>query len=403
MELIFEMLNAHQFVPAHLCQKTFGPTGGVIGRGEDCDWVIPDRKRYVSHHHLAISYREGAFFLTDTSSNGVLSGESGACLTKGQPVRIEDGSSYMLGDFRIRARLIPDPASFEVDAGRPQAAGTLIPDDSFLDLDPLTTLDQQERGHSDIDELLFPGGASADAPQRADYARVDMESLRVPELVEVPTASATGMPFPSPQVCEVEGQSDDFWTSFSQALGVQIGDLDAGARTALALEAARLLKQCIGGLQQSLHTRSELKAELRLAQTTVPGAQRNPLKSAADADEALQSLLRPTKVGQLTAEQAVSRAFDDLQLHQVAMLTASRAVVRATLEHFSPEQLTRRLERENPPFFATSGSRWRAYGRYHQALRENDEWGERLMARDFAQAYQEQVLLMSTLHTYHQG
>lgn len=75
MELVFEMLNTKQFVPTELCQKTFKQAGGVIGRGEDCDWIIPDRKRHLSNHHAIVSYREGTFFLTDTSSNGVQDGE----------------------------------------------------------------------------------------------------------------------------------------------------------------------------------------------------------------------------------------------------------------------------------------------------------------------------------------
>ena len=65
MELVFEMLNTKQFVPTDLCQKTFKQAGGVIGLGEDCDWIIPDRKRHLSNHHALISYREGTFFLTD--------------------------------------------------------------------------------------------------------------------------------------------------------------------------------------------------------------------------------------------------------------------------------------------------------------------------------------------------
>ena len=164
-----------------------------------------------------------------------------------------------------------------------------------------------------------------------------------------------------------------------------------------------MLKQSIGGLQQSLHTRSELKNELRLAQTLVQGPQKNPLKFAIDAGEALDILLQPSKPGQMPAEQAVSRAFRDLQAHQVALLTASRAAIRATLEHFSPQQLTLRFERDNKPLLATSGSRWRAYGRYHQALRQDDDWSERLLARDFAQAYEEQIRLISTLNIDLQG
>ncbi|MGF6327971.1 type VI secretion system protein ImpI [Pseudomonas sp. BS3782 TE3695] len=396
MELVFEMLNTKQFVPTDLCQKTFKQAGGVIGRGEDCDWIIPDRKRHLSNHHALISYREGTFFLTDTSSNGIQDSESGARLRKGEPMRIEHGSVYVLGDFEIRARLVRDPATFDVEIGRPQAAGSIIPDDAFLDLDPLNALDQQERVYSEIDELISPSTTIEDTRQRADYARIDMESLVVPELINAPAE-----PAPAPPKA-VERQSEGFWEHFGAALGVDLKGLDHDAREALALNAARLLKQSVGGLQQSLRTRSELRNELRLAQTTVQGT-KNPLKFAVDAGEALGILLQGNKPGQLPAEQAISRAFRDLQAHQVALLTASRAAVRGTLEHFSPQQLTLCFERDSKPLLATSGSRWRAYGRYHQALRQDDDWSERLLARDFAQAYEEQIRLISTLHTDHQG
>lgn len=403
MELVFEMQSARQFVPADLCQKTFRQAGGVIGRGADCDWVIPDHNRHVSHHHVTISYRDGGYFLTDTSSNGVLSGESGARLPKGQAVRIEHGSRYVLGDFELRARLTGDSACVDGVVGGAQAAGSSIPDDSFLDLDPLTALDQQERVHSDIDELISPGAVIKDGQQRADYARVEIDSLRVPELVADPAAQPAAPAAPTPAAFEVEHQDDDFWTRFAEALGIEFAELDQDAREALALNAGRLLRQCVGGLQQNLHTRSELKNELRLSQTSVQGAQRNPLKSAVDAGEALSALLRPGRPGQLPAEVAVTRAFHDVQAHQVALLAASRAAIRATLEHFSPEQLTLRFERDNPPLLATSGSRWRAFGRYHQALRQDNDWSERLLARDFAHAYEEQIRLISTLHTDHRG
>ncbi|OLF51099.1 type VI secretion system-associated FHA domain protein TagH [Pseudomonas chlororaphis] len=397
MELVFEMLNTKQFVPTELSSKTFKQAGGVIGRGEDCDWIIPDRKRHLSNHHAIVSFRDGVFFLTDTSSNGIQASDSGARLRKGEPQRIEHGSVYVLGDFEIRARLVRDPATFDTEVGRPQAAGSIIPDDAFLDLDPLNALEQQERVYSEIDELTALNTPRQEPRQRADYARIDMESLLVPELVAQPEAPVAVEPAP------VERQSEGFWERFGAALGVDLKGLDHEQREALALDAARLLKQSIGGLQQSLRTRSELKNELRLALTTAQGGSKNPLKFAVDASEALGILLQGNKPGQLPADQAISRAFRDLQAHQVALLTASRAAVRGTLEHFSPQQLTLRFERDNKPLLATSGSRWRAFNRYHQALRQDDDWSERLLARDFAQAYEEQIRLISTLHTEHQG
>lgn len=319
-------------------------------------------------------------------------------MPKGQGIRIEHGSTYVLGDFEIRARLVRDPAIFDIEVGQPQPAGSLIPDDSFLDLDPLSALDQQERMHSEIDELISPSIAVEDCRQRADYARIDMENLMVPELIEAPAA-----PKSTPAPIAVERQADGFWDKFSAALGVDLRGLDHDAKEALALNAARLLRQSVGGIQQSLRTRSELKNELRLAQTTVQGSQKNPLKFTVDVGEALGMLLQPNTSGKLSGEQAISRAFRDLQAHQVALLTASRAAVRGTLEHFSPQQLTLRFERDNKPLLATAGSRWRAYERYHQALRQDDDWSERLLTRDFAQSYEEQIRLISTLHTDHQG
>ncbi|WP_313055065.1 type VI secretion system-associated FHA domain protein TagH [Pseudomonas lopnurensis] len=398
MELVFDMVGAQQFVPGLLTSKTFKQAGGVIGRAEGCDWVIPDRKRVLSGRHAVISYRDGAFFLTDTSSNGIQLKDSGASLVKGQPQRVEHGSIYRLGDFEIRARLIQDPASFEGDIGRPQPAGSIIPDDAFLDLDPLIAMDQQERVYAEVDDLDLALGAPQRQAQQRDYARIDMESLPLPELV-MPQAA----PEPTPEA-EPERMPQGFWERFGEALDIDLDGLDEDQRQAVALNAARLLRQNVAGLQQSLRTRSELKNELRLALTTVQSAGNNPLKHCADSGEAMTALLRGGKPGQLPAEQAIGRAFRDLQAHQVALLAASRAAVQAMFEQFAPEHLALRFERDGrKPLIATAGSRWRAYRRLHHSLGQDGDWRERLFARDFARTYEEQVRLIATLDSTHQG
>lgn len=393
MELVFDMVSAQQFVPGLISSKTFKQAGGIIGRAEDCDWVIPDRKRVLSSRHAEVSYRDGAFFLTDTSSNGIQLKDTGASLDKGRAQRIEHGSVYCLGDFEIRARLIQDPASFEGDIGRPQPAGSIIPDDAFLDLDPLTAMDQQERVYAEVDDLTAVLAPSRAQAQQRDYAQIDEENLQIPELV-MPAPAAQPKAAPEP-----ERLPPDFWTRFGEALGVSLDDLDEQARQALALKAASLLKQSVGGLQQALR----LKNELRLSLTTMQSAGNNPLKHSIDSGEALSLLLRGGKAGQLPAEQAVGRAYRDLQAHQVAMLAASRAAIKGMFEQLSPEQLALRFERDNKPLITTSGGRWRAYRRLHQAMQRDDDWSERQFTRDFAQAYEEQVRLIATLNTDLQG
>ncbi|WP_028239105.1 type VI secretion system-associated FHA domain protein TagH [Stutzerimonas azotifigens] len=396
MELVFDMVGAQQFVPGLLTTKTFKQAGGLIGRAEDCDWVIPDRKRVVSSRHAEVSYRDGAFYLTDTSSNGIRVKDTGAALNRGKAQRIEHGDIYCLGDFEIRARLIRDPALFEGDLGRPQPAGSIIPDDAFLDLDPLTALDQQERVYAEVDELTAVIAPAQSHAQQRDYAQIDEENLQIPELVARTPAAA-------PRTrAEPERLPASFWERFGEALGVELDGLDDEAREALALQAARLLRQSVGSLQQALRTRSELKNELRLSLTTVQSASNNPLKHGSDTEEAMRALLRPQRPGQLPAEQAVSRAYRDLQAHQVALLAASRAAVKGMLEQLAPEQLVLRFERDGKPLIATAGSRWRAYRRLHESLRR-DDWSEHLFSRDFAHVYEEQVRLIATLNADLQG
>ncbi|MBO3277355.1 type VI secretion system-associated FHA domain protein TagH [Pseudomonas schmalbachii] len=395
MELVFEMVSAQQFVPGLLTSKSFRQAGGLIGRAEECDWAIPDGKRHLSNHHARVSYRDGAFYLTDISSNGIHLKDSGARLPRGEPQRIEHGSVYCLGDFEIRARLVQDPELFDGQIGRPLEAGSIIPDDAFLDLDPLIALDQEEPVHGQDDDLAMFGDAAAMQP-RADYARIDMESLPLPELVPAPIETA-----PAPAA---EADPDKFWKRFGEALGIDICHLDQDSREDLAVQTARLLWQSIAGLQQSLRTRSELKNELRLALTTVQSAGNNPLKQAIDNREAMAALLLAGRPGQLPAEQAIARAFRDLQAHQVAMLSASRAALRATLEHFAPESLALRFERDgHRSLLPGSGGLWRAFSRYHRSLQQDDDWSERLLARDFARTYEEQVRLIATLDTENQG
>jgi len=401
MQLIMDLIGNQQFVTDNPVSKTFKQAGGMIGRAEECDWVIPDRKRVVSSRHAEVSFHDGSFYLTDTSSNGILLKATHSLLPKGQPQRIEHGTLYAFGDFDIRARIVQDPAVFSQDLGKPQPAGSIIPDDAFLDLDPLAALDQQEQMYTESDELdLLNQHAGRETAQPQKHARIDMVNLTVPELVE-PTATiaqqrAVATPDPAPV-------ADPFWTQFSKALGVSLEDMDESQRQALALRSARLLRQSIGSLQQSLRNRNELKAELKLVTTNVEMAGSNPLKFCAGANQALNAMLRPAVAGQMRPEQAVNRAYRDLQAHQVALIAASRAALKGILEYLSPDQLTLRFERESKSRLSTAGGRWRAYTHLYQALQREDDWSQKLFARDFVMAYEEQIRLIATLNTDLQG
>ena len=138
MHLVFEVCDVGGTEAVPLARKTFMGTGGVIGRGAGCDWVIPDPRRLLSSHHGLVSYREGRYFLTDISSNGICLAGSEERLQKGQLRLIKDADEFQLGALVIRARLL-EP----VEQHNPNRISTTgpIPDDAFLVLDPLHALD----------------------------------------------------------------------------------------------------------------------------------------------------------------------------------------------------------------------------------------------------------------------
>lgn len=104
MQLIFEVCDCAPGEPS--ASKVFDGVGGVIGRGMGCDWIIPDPRRLVSSHHGLVSYRDGRYFLTDISSNGIGVSGSAERLRKGQARLISDGEVYQLGSMDIRARVL---------------------------------------------------------------------------------------------------------------------------------------------------------------------------------------------------------------------------------------------------------------------------------------------------------
>ena len=362
MQLMLEVCSSGQADP--LAHKVFDGTGGVIGRGSGCDWVLPDTSRVLSSHHGLVSYRDGGYFLTDISSNGIGMAGSAELLRRGQPWPIHDGNVFELGPLAIRARLL---APMQRPAER-----VPIPDDRFLAPAPLVE-----------DEWV-----ADDAPQPCtERGTPQWDHLLTPTL----TAPADEAVAPLP-VTPAVPNNEAFWTYFAEALGIRMQTLDTPQREALAIKVASLLKHTLDELQQCLRTQDALKGELYLA----------PLESPVPGHDALQdlhALLGAGAVGELPAQQAVTRAFRDLQGHQVAMLAACRAAVRGERQAFAPHQLQRSFVRQGkPPRFLKDGAHWRAYQRYYQQLIDDESSAEPALGRDFLAAYKDQVRLIATLH-----
>jgi type VI secretion system FHA domain protein len=89
--------------------------GATIGRGSTCDWSLPDPQRHISSRHCEIRFRDGAYWLTDTSTNGTFVNDTAERL-QGEH-RIARGDLIIIGDFEVAAELSGSDASEGVSAG----------------------------------------------------------------------------------------------------------------------------------------------------------------------------------------------------------------------------------------------------------------------------------------------
>lgn len=122
--------------------QSFGSEGGTIGRARSSDWVLPHSK--VSNRHAVITCVSGAFFIEDTSTNGVYVNQSRERLVRGRPQKLNSGDRIAIDPYDIRVTV----------AGAARAGGAAA--------DPFGTDDPFEGS------LLGHRGASAQSSRDAE-------------------------------------------------------------------------------------------------------------------------------------------------------------------------------------------------------------------------------------------
>ena len=119
MSLVLEVVGDKAARMAGAVRKTF-TAGGTIGRLADNDWVLPDE--YISGHHARISFTNGAFFIEDTSTNGVFVNSQQNRLPRGKPHPLRNGDTIFIDDYEVRVALAAEPVA--VPSYKPTPSGS---------------------------------------------------------------------------------------------------------------------------------------------------------------------------------------------------------------------------------------------------------------------------------------
>ena len=339
----------------------FGDAGGDIGRGADCTLVLPDPERRISRRQALIACRDGRHFIRQVGTNLAIELD-GVPLPLDVDFPLVAGAHIRIGAYLLRA-----------EDNTWLTAATQLRDDPSLPADADANLDNEHLAASDLLEAevdLIVGDPTGFGQHPAPNASASVQgahALTVPELFAA-LYSGLGLPAPAP-------------VEQSEQLLDHIG---------------RLLRHSIEGTLALLAARSIAKRELGVGVTSLQPRENNPLKFAPDLDTALAQLLRPAQHGFVPPLVAVTDAFNDLRVHEVAVLAGMRAALIDVLSRFDPATLATGLAPMSPWESLLPGSReaklWERFGeRYAEVTGDVEGDFDALFGRAFREAYELQL------------
>ena len=375
--------------------RVFGVNGGTIGRAPDNDWVLPDPKRVVSGHHCDIEYRNGAYWIKDTSTNGVFVNDAEDPVSVTGPVALHDGDRLRIGDYdvvvTVDARIDFLPAAAEEHSAAKH-------------------LDEHIGADLDMDSLLAPrapedsGSISVRNAFGIKLPREFREMLETQPVPRTPTAPASAAPRPSPRAesevpvmetpapapppaappamagnapewavrtraltrqeladavarrqSRIEArqqvqplhQQAGTWAdlhsavqAFCRGAGIDPAALSAEAQSMLPLIAGQLLREAVVGLNDLAQSRAKATPASATGSTAVS----NPLRNSSSVEQALVRLFESH--GRLYGGpvDSLRDVLQEAKDHELAMHAAMHAGLDTVLRQLSPSSVADQFE-----------------------------------------------------------
>lgn len=369
-----------------------GGRGLDIGRDQHLDWTLPDPTRSVSGRHCEVRFRDGAYWLSDVSTNGTY--VNGASHRVQSPYRLRHGDRLEIGHYLIAVAI----DGVEVAAAGPAqaAAEPLRPDqlwaDSGEEAPPIPRRDlsppQNHRpvhagfidwaadlpGPLPAPEPPFqppPAGPKDDfawapyqppppvpveqpapipTPRRPPHAQPAADPWADPRPAPDAAAHAQAVfapsaPAPSPAMPAIA--TGEFLHRFAKGAGLPPQALTVQDPGDFAEELGALIRVVAAELKQLLAARAESKRIARSTnQTMIQAQDNNPLKFSPTVDDAMALIFgRPTS-GYLDARRAFEDSFKDLKVHQIKTYSAMQHALRMLVEDLDPQAVAESMPPE---------------------------------------------------------
>jgi type VI secretion system protein ImpI len=300
MPLRLKIISAHRESMGGAYIQEFKACGGTIGRSLECDWPLPDSKRFLSSKHAMINFQDGCYYLVDLSRNGVFINGSTTPVGNGNPQRLFDDDKFRMGEYEIQIAIYEDDTEDNPDRLTDSVVrAQLVQEDESLEI-PMIPSDHME-DPAPLEMMLTPGG--------------EPDDLSI--LSQMPTGKITMLNDAANHGIKEAAEL------FLHAAGMDPKEFQGIAPKILLENAARLLVEFAAGTNELLAAKDAMTKRLNIPNRQDKEAI-NPLRAADGIETALRLLLSGKNDVNLAGTDAIYAAFGELLRHQQAMITATR-------------------------------------------------------------------------------
>ncbi len=413
----------------------FDKNGGGIGRNDSNCLVLEDPSLFTSGFHARIDYESSMFYLTDLSTNGTYFNSRNQVIGRDNRVELKEGDMLFIGEYQLVARFLKQDkvASAAVHVKNDDSMG------QWFDVGQKSSESLENSGPFDDPVLAQKSIAPPAPPQNPEneFFKVPVASPEDGELipddwdryfsgiVEIPESikmdskqkqppvipksrkksrQSSSASIPKKKVSRAKkgvkrthATENDVLKQLFAGMGLKYEDMVEPGE--FAFEVGRSLRVVSQGFMEILAVRAKLKNEFRVEQTMMVASANNPLKFSPSLEEAMHRMFVDKGDGFLASNAAFRGAIEDVNAHQMALLSGMQAGLSAVIKHFKPENLENEINRYSPLASKIPGVReaklWSCFADLYERIAEEAESDfHHLFSSEFAQAYEQQIGLV---------
>ena len=391
MPLTLEVVGVHAASMGADVRRKLGDTELKIGRDSDNDWILP--QSYVSRHQAVVRCVNGMYFLEQVGSCPIILNDAVRPLERNRIARLSAGDRIMIDDIEIQV--------LESDAMWTSAPSVEVPT-AYPVMTPAPPADLPSSRGAPIDPLELLG-VRAPAQRQAAPRVPEFDSIQSsPALPDnwfgtgsIPRTVPVAPPVP-PSRAAPPSRAPAAGTLENLLRGAGLDPAQTQLSQEVAGQLGEVLRIVVEGTMQVLQARNQIRKEFRMASTQVAQKNNNPLKFSADVADALHKLLVQRSPAYLDTVNSFTDAFDDIRVHQLAMLSSLRVAFEYMLQQFDPEvlqgQFARQAGRGSVLGIGGKPKLWEAYvARYGELAADRDFAFRRLFGEEFGKAYEQNL------------